>query len=85
MYGIYVLTPGFPPWPSSEQPTKKKNKQVPSDVIPSPKETADAMVGIQAGGSYKNGRCLQMFKKVTPIRDDDAQWQLFKGLKPPMR
>ena len=65
--------------------TAHKKKQGPSDVIPSPKETADAMVGIQAGGSYKNGRCLQMFKKVTPIRDDDAQWQLFKGLKPPMR
>lgn len=65
------------------QNSPKKN--VPSDVIPSQKETAAAMVGIQAGGNYKNGRCLQMFKKVTPIWDDDAQWQLSKGLKPPMR
>lgn len=79
MFSLLVFPHGH------RQNSTQKKKRGPSDVIPSPKETADALVGIQAGRSYKNGRCLQMFKKVTPIRDDDAQWQLFKGLKPPMR
>ena len=80
-YIIYVLTPGFPPWPSSEQPTKKK---VPSDAIPSPKklqmpwlESKLAEVTKMAGAC----RCLKkwpLFGMMMPsgnyLRDWNHQW-----------